>query len=61
MSLLEIAALESQFGETENAIITVADQFKKSQSELTEVERLYFSEKKNINEIEQSIKLLQKI
>jgi chromosome segregation protein len=60
MSLLEIAALESQFGETENAIITVADQFKKSQSELTEVERLYFSEKKNINEIEQSIKLLQK-
>lgn len=59
-SLVEISSLESQLQETELAIQAINEQFKSAQEELSEVERLYFVEKKAINEEEQAIRQLQK-
>lgn len=58
--VVEMATLEAQIQESENAIVEIAEKFKAAQSELTEVERLYFTEKKQVNEDEQAIKLLQR-
>jgi len=58
--LVEISSLESQLHETELAIQTINEQFKSAQEELSEVERLYFVEKKTINEEEQAVRQLQK-
>ena len=58
--VVEMATLETQIQECENGIVEVAEKIKASQSELTEAERVYFTEKKQVNEDEQAIKLMQR-
>ena len=59
-SLIEIASLESNIHETESEIVAMSAAFKGSQNELSEVEKLYFSDKKIIAEEEQNIKINQR-
>ncbi|MCO6460108.1 MAG: chromosome segregation protein SMC [Saprospiraceae bacterium] len=60
VSLVEMASLEGQLEDTENAIVEQGDRFKAAQAEFSEVEGHYFEEKKKIYEAEQALKILQK-